>query len=158
MRKTFLPLMVAGVLALPIGTAMAESHLSPEVAGAIKARSAHMQLYAHNLGLLGGMAQDKIPYDAASAASAAANLAAVAGLDQSRYWPEGSDADAAGTKALAVIWTDREGFDKATMNLATAAAALASVAGDGADAMKAAFGPVGGACGECHRNYRVRND
>ena len=30
---------------------------------AVKARKAHMQLYAHNLGILGGMAKGEVEYD-----------------------------------------------------------------------------------------------
>ncbi|MDP5360798.1 MAG: cytochrome c, partial [Paracoccaceae bacterium] len=41
------------------------------------------------------------------------------------------------------------------VKLAAATATLASVAGDGLDAMKAAFGPVGQSCGSCHESYRA---
>ncbi|MEY1555407.1 cytochrome c [Yoonia sp. R2331] len=136
------------------GAAFAASHLSPEVASAIKARGAHMSLYGHNLGPLGGMAQDKIPYDAAAAAAAAANLAALANMDQSTYWVEGSDIAAAGGRAKSEIWTDSAGFDAEVAKLAEASTALAAVAGNGLDEMKAAFGPVGAACGSCHKAYR----
>ena len=34
----------------------------------VVARQSHMQLYAHNLGILGGMAQGKMDYDADAAA------------------------------------------------------------------------------------------
>ncbi len=136
------------------GSAFAASHLSPEVSGAINARKAHMGLYGYNLGPLGAMAQDKMPYDAAVASAAAANLAALANMDQSNYWVEGSDIAAAGGRAKAEIWSDRAGFDAEVEKLAAATINLAAVAGDGLDAMKAGFGPVGASCGSCHKAYR----
>ena len=114
-----------------------------------------MGLNSFYLGPLGGMAQDKIPYDAEVAATAAANLAALATLDQTAYWVEGTDASIEGSRAKSEIWTDRAGYLAEKEKLETTTAALAAVAGDGLDAMKAAFGPVGGTCGSCHEAYRA---
>jgi len=95
---------VAGI-AVATSTAFAASHIDPAVAGAIKARQAHMQLYAHNIGVLGAMAQDKAPYDAEAASAAASNIVALSQLSQRTYWPEGSDNTAIeSTKALPAIW------------------------------------------------------
>ena len=135
--------------------AFAAGHLTEEQQRAVNARQAHMALYGFNIAPLGGMAQDKIPYDAAVASAAAANLAALASVDQSGYWVEGTDASVEGNRAKAEIWTDGAGFLAEQQKLATATAALAAVAGDGLDQMKAAFGPVGGSCGSCHETYRA---
>ncbi|WP_281982115.1 c-type cytochrome [Thalassorhabdomicrobium marinisediminis] len=152
-----LPLL-AGLATLALGTlvhADAHSDLPP----AVKARQAHMQLYAHNLGVLGGMAQEKIDYDAAAASAAAANLAALAQLDQSSYWPEGTDnASIEGTKALPAIWTDFDGVMTANEGLVEASAAMSDVAGDGLDALKGAMRPLGQACSACHQDYRQRDN
>ena len=65
-----LHILLAGLaLAAATTTTLAESHVDPAIAGAIKARQAHMQLYAFNLGTLGGMAQGKIDYDADAASA-----------------------------------------------------------------------------------------
>lgn len=123
----------------------------PEVA----ARNAHMSLYSYNMGILGGMAQGKIEYDATAASVAAANLAAVASMDQSGYWTEGTDNTAMeGTRALPAIWTDKAKFDELNASFAEATAALAAVAGDGLDPLKGAIGAAGSACGTCHKAYR----
>ena len=140
------------------GSAFAAGHISEDAARAMKARQSHMTLYSFNLATVGGMAQEKIPYDAAAAASAANSLAALANMDQSAYWVEGSDNTVEGSKALPLIWTDMAGFEAKQQELATAATALAAVAGDGLDALKAAFGPVGQSCGGCHRTYREPNN
>jgi cytochrome c556 len=138
--------------------AFAASHIDPGIAGAIKVRHAHMQLYAFNLGPLGAMAQDKMPYDAAVAETAARNLAAVASLNQTGYWIAGSDNSVEGSRAKPEIFTDMAGFESKMNDLTTATAALAEVAGTDLDAMKAAFGPVGAACGACHKDYRVSDN
>ena len=137
------------------GAASAGGHLTQDQQRAMDARQAQMGLYGFNLGPLGAMVQDKMPYDAAVAAAAAANLAALATLDQSRYWVEGTDSSVEGSRAKAEIWTDQEGVMAQVVGLRTASAALAAVAGDGLDAMKAAFGPVGQSCGSCHEAYRA---
>ena len=101
MKKTvtaLAALLLAGTVTSP---AIAESHMDPAVEAAIKARKAQMQLYAFNIGLLGGMAKDAIPYDADAASKAAANLAALSKLDQSRLWPQGSDNSALGEATAA---------------------------------------------------------
>lgn len=147
---------IATASALTIaGAAFADGHLTDSQQKALDARKSHMGLYGFNLGTLGAMAQDKIPYDAAAAATAAANLAALANMSHDSYWVEGTDSSVEGSRAKAEIWSDMEGYMAADMKLATTTTALAAVAGDGLDAMKAAFGPVGQSCGACHEDYRV---
>ena len=153
--------LTAATLALALaGAAFAESHVSDEVAGAVNARQSHMTLYAFNLGPIGGMLRGRMDYDAEIAAAAANNLAALANIDQGRYWVEGSSVDDIGemTEAKADIWSDMDGFNENMQALATATTELAAVAGDGMEAMQAAFGPVGQACGACHENYRVESE
>ena len=149
-------LLLGGVLATAV---LAESHIDPAAQKAIDARQSHMTLYSFNLGTLGGMAQDKIPYDATMADAAAKNLAALAGIDQMGYWVEGTDAETIeGSKAKAEIWADMADFESKEMALAEASTALAEVAGTDLDSLKAAFGDVGKACGTCHETYRVSDD
>jgi cytochrome c556 len=139
-------------------TAVADGHLSREQQGAIAARQAHMTLYGFNIAPLGAMAQGQMPYDAEVAAAAAANLAAVASLNEDRYWVEGTDSSAGGNRARAEIWSDPEGFAAEIEKIAATTAALAAVAGNGLEEMQAAFGPVGQSCGSCHESYRAPRD
>ncbi|MFZ3581636.1 c-type cytochrome [Loktanella sp. DJP18] len=149
-------LALGGLMATAV---LAESHIDPAVQRAVDARQAHMTLYSFNLGTLGGMAQDKIPYDAAMAGTAASNLAALGSVDQAGYWIEGTDAGTIeDTRAKAEIWTDMADFEEKAMALTNASAALAEVAGTDLDSLKAAFGDVGKACGACHETYRVSDD
>lgn len=147
-----------GIAAFLTGTAFAAGHIDEDVARAMDARQSHMTLYSFNLATLGGMAQDRIPYDAAAAAAAANNLAAMANMDQSGYWVEGSDSSVEGSRAKPEIWTNADDYAEKIAALASASTALAAVAGDDLDALKGAFGPVGGSCGACHRAYRVSDD
>ncbi|SHF03607.1 Cytochrome c556 [Loktanella atrilutea] len=142
--------------ALMATAAFAASHMDPAAEKAVKARQSHMTLYAFNIGTLGGMAQDKMPYDAEAAGRAAENLAALASLDQAGYWVEGTDAGSIeGTKAKAEIWSDMPEFEEHIEQLATATTALAENAGTDLDSLKASFGDVGKACGSCHEEFRV---
>ena len=125
------------------------------LAAAVKARQAHMGLYAFNLGTLGGMAQDAIPYDAAAAQAAADNLVALTGINQMAYWPAGTAVgEVEGTRAKPELWANMEEVMADSEALTTAALAMQAAAGTGLDALKAAMGPLGGACGECHEEFR----
>lgn len=151
-KKLITPTLIVATL----GTAVvAASHVDPAISGAMKARTAHMGLYGFNLAPLGAMAKGEIAYDAATASAAAQNLAALANMDQSAYWVAGSDTSVEGSRAKPEIFSDPDGYMTKIAALGTASTALAAVAGDGLDAMKAAFGPVGAACGDCHETYRA---
>jgi cytochrome c556 len=138
--------------------ALAESHVDPAIAGAIEARQAHMQLYAHNIGVLGGMARERIPYDAEAAQAAASNIAALSTLNQSTYWPEGSDTSVEGSRALAAIWGNLDDVMSKSEDLVMAAAVMEDAAGQGLGALQGAIGGLGGACGACHEDYRQSDD
>lgn len=157
MKKPIATLSALAVAAVVAGTALAQNDIDPNIARAIKARQSQMTLYAFNLGVLGAMAKGEVEYDAETATRAAGNLAALSTLDQSRLWPKGSDNFEVGTEvteALPKIWdADSDIGDKAKA-LADAAAAMNGAAGNGLDALRGAMGPLGKACGDCHKAYR----
>ena len=122
---------------------------------AVDARHAHMKLYSFNLGLLGEMAKGAIDYDAAAASDAANDLAALAAFTESRYWVAGTaQGEVEGSRAKAEIWSDTSGWAEKLDMMKTSSAALAAVAGDGLEALKAGVGDAGAACGACHKAYR----
>lgn len=94
---------IAAALAASTSAAFAGGHGGNP---AVKARQSHMQLYAHNLGILGGMARGNIEYDAGAAQAAANNLAALSTLDQRSYWVPGTSNAELGeaTRALPALW------------------------------------------------------
>ena len=122
----------------------------------LKARQGQMRIIALNLGILGGMAQGKMEYDAGAAQNAADSLVAISGVHQGLLWPAGSDSMSLdNTKALPAIWDANDDFMAKWSDFGTAAAAMQAVAGDGQAALGPAMGQLGGACKACHDDYRV---
>ena len=150
MFRTATALALAATLALPT-LAGAEETSDPNII----ARQAQMNLMAYNLGVLGGMAQGRIPYDAAMASAAATSLHQIATIDHGRMWPEGSDnMSADDTRALPAIWDDMAGFETRYATLATASEAMVGAAGTDLATLQGAVRGLGGACGGCHQTYR----
>lgn len=144
-------LAVAAALMMSAGASFADGHAE----GAIKARKALMQLYSHNLGVLGAMAKGEMDYDAEAASAAAANLMAFATSNQLSLWPAGSDAGSVGgTRALAKMWETFPAVLENNKQMADAAVAMNAAAGTGLDGLRGAMGPVGQACKSCHQAYR----
>lgn len=140
-------LVLAGILPLtPVHAQDAEA--------TIGARQALMTVQGYNIGILGGMARERIPYDAALATTAATNLAAIGMMDHTLFWPEGTDSDFNETRALPVIWEQMDDFMAEWDSYAVASAAMAEAAGGGLDSLRSAMGPLGSACGDCHETYR----
>ncbi|MFN0116138.1 MAG: c-type cytochrome [Paracoccaceae bacterium] len=124
----------------------------------IKARQGMMAYRALNIGVLAGMAKGEVPYDAAAAQKAADNMAAMNGVDASMLWPPGSgnSANPAST-ATDAMWADGSDIMAKHMAFVDAVTAMQAAAGKDLDSLKAAIGPLGGACGDCHKAFRVQN-
>ena len=137
------------------GMATAENHAEKALLDAISARQAQMQLVGYNMGILGGMAKGERDFESATAVAAASNLSAVAKLDRSILWLEGSVQGQVGnTRAKAEIWTDPAGFEADATDLENAADALIAAAGTDLAALQAAMETAGKTCGACHETYR----
>lgn len=150
MRKALFAFTAAMLVAAPV---LSEDLGDPEEI--LTARHGYMLLLANQLVPLGAMAKGEAPYDAAAASKAAASLAALASVDTSMLWVPGTEegvlADSAALPEIISNASDREArFGE----LKTASAALAGAAGTDLDALKAAMGGVGQACGGCHKQYR----
>ena len=156
MIRSPLTLMTAAALAL-LGPLAVSAQDDEALQRAIDARQAHMQLYAHNLGILGGMARGNIPYDADMAAAAAADLGHLTRVSQQAYWPEGSDIMMEGSNALPAIWDNLDDVFAKSGDLVEAVAAMEAVAGDGLEAVQGRMQALGGACVACHREYQQEN-
>ena len=101
-----LPALATAAALLAPGLALAESD-NPNV----MAREAFMDVMAYNLGQIGGMAQGRMPYDAAVASTAAANLYHLSMVDIAAMFPAGTDSMSIDdTRALPAIWDDMAGF------------------------------------------------
>ena len=125
---------------------------------AVKARQAHMKLYAFNLDVIGAIAKGEVDYDADAAQTAANNLLALAMMKQDAYWAPGTSTAELGneTRALPSIWEEGSRLEDIGVQLIETASQLAAAAGIGQDALRGAIRGVGGACSACHRNFRQR--
>lgn len=122
----------------------------------IKARQGIMVYRAMQLGVLGGMAKGEIEYNAEAAQRAADNLLAASVLDTSMLWPKGSGHDANPASDVAPgLWDPASDIGGKAKAMADAATAMQAAAGQGPDSLKTAMGPVGEACGACHKVSRV---
>jgi len=138
--------------------ALAGGHdLSPEQK-IVQARKGHMQLYAHNLGILGEMAKGASEYDAEAASAAAGNLVALASMNQASLWvPDTDSMMVDGSRALPTMWDNFPDVMAKGAAMGEALAAMNLAAGSGLEALQGAIGPVGKACGDCHKAYREPN-
>lgn len=146
--------LIATLIAATCGTAaLAGGHAN----SAVTARKAHMNLYQHNLTILGNMARGNTEYDAEAAGAAASNIVALTQLSQAGYWDQGTDAESIeGTRASPDLWQNFPDVIEKAQAVSAAAVALEAAAGDGAEALGAAVGALGGACTACHRSYRLQ--
>jgi cytochrome c556 len=151
LRNSCIALSALAAMVVPTTAVFAQ-----DLPAAVQARKGQFQIMALNLGVLGNMARGNTAYDAAQASTAAANLVAISSLDQSFHWPEGTDnMTIDGTRAEPAIWENLPDVIAKWQAFGAAATGLSAEAGNGLEAMRAALGPVGGACSACHDAYRA---
>ncbi|MFY9237472.1 MAG: cytochrome c [Roseovarius sp.] len=98
----------------------------------LKARQGQFRIMAINLGILGGMAQGKMDYDAVAAQAAADTLVAVSMIQQGPMWPAGTDNMAIdGTRAQPTIWEQNDDFLAKWGDFGAAAKAMQAAVGGG---------------------------
>lgn len=115
---------------------------------AAKARQELMDTIGMNMKTLGDMAGGKAAFDGAAAAAAKAAIVAASADIPVKFETESADPK---SKALPKIWAEFDEFKEYAGKLNAAATALdvASL-----DTLGAGLGAVGGACKECHTEYR----
>lgn len=138
-----------GLMSLPNLDAYADSH-AMDPAETVKKRQELMKSMGKSFGpiipVIKGESQD---LEAAGAAAAAMNEAIVASL--ALYIEGTAVGEVPGSRAKPEVWTKSAEFKKAADELVAASAALAEAAKTGdVDQFKAAFQPLGAACGGCH--------
>ena len=140
-------------------SAVAADELGGEPGNVVKYRQNAFQGMGKHMKALGMMAKGKVDLPAADRLAHARSLHEAA-RSLPGWFPAGTGPDAKlETEALAPIWTDRAGFEKAAGDFEAAAANLVAKAEAGdADAFKAAFGGVGKTCGGCHDGFRKKDE
>lgn len=148
---TRLFLAAATVAALMTALPAAAQFAKPE--DAVKYRKAGMTMMAAHFGRIGAMAQGKVPFDGAAAA-ANAEIAQQLSMLPFAGFVEGTAGTEKG-QPKANVWTERAKFDEGAKKMQEEMAKLAVAAkANNLDTLKAAFGNVGGACKNCHDNFR----
>jgi len=138
--------LLGSLIALPAAAQFAK----PE--DAIKYRKAAFTVMARHFGIVAGMANGKIPFDAKAAADNA-EIATV--MSKLPYVGFIDGTDKGETKAEPKIWAEKDKFNAAATTMQEAMAKLNVTAkGGNLDAIKAAVGETGKACKACHDNYR----
>ncbi len=147
---TTLSMTAAGLLTWAIALPAAAQFAKPE--DAIKYRKAAFTVMARHFGIVAGMANGKIPFDAKAAADNAEIATMVSKLPYAGF-VEGSDKG--DTKAEPKIWTEMDKFRAAASKMQDEMVKLNVAAkGGNIDTIKAAVGDTGKACKACHDNYR----
>lgn len=134
-----------------VGVAVAQQPSKGEQA--VKYRKALYQVIVWDVGPMGAMAQDKMPFDAKDFARRAEHVAYLTPLLADAYPPESREVN--DTKLKPEMWSNRADFDQKMKTLVDKSQALAAVAKTGdAAKMKAAYFEMGNACKDCHDKYR----
>ena len=140
----------AALLGSTIALPAAAQFAKPE--DAIKYRKAAFTVMARHFGIVAGMANGRIPFDAKAVAENAEIATIVSKLPYAGF-VDGTDKG--DTKAEPKIWSEKDKFNAAATTMQEAMAKLNVAAkGGNQDAVKAAAGDVGKACKACHDSYR----
>lgn len=133
-------------LALVATVAIAADATDPHA----KARQELMDTIGMNMKVLGDMAGGKAGFDAAAAAKAKTAIVAASVEIPVKFETESTDP---ASKATPKIWAEFDEFKEYAGKLNAAATALdvASI-----EALQAGIGNVGGACKECHTEYKAK--
>ena len=147
-------LFAAGVAAV-LGVAVAQGALAqakPEVL--VKQRQAKMTLQGKYFGPLAGMAQGKVPYDAAVVQRNAGYLDNLTRMAWDGYDPSTRNEK---SRTLPAAYDNSAKFKEYVSRLENEASKLVSMSRGGDEAaVKAQIGAVGKVCGGCHDDFRSK--
>ena len=152
MKRHFSTLLLTGAALLGAAIALPAAAQFAKPEDAIKYRKAAFTVMARHFGIVAGMANGKIPFDAKAAVDNAEIATMMSKLPYAGF-VEGSDKGE--TKAEPKIWAEKDKFNAAATTMQEAMAKLNVVAkGSNLDAIKVAVGDTGKACKACHDSYR----
>jgi cytochrome c556 len=120
----------------------------------VDTRQGLQKLMGFEMGPLGAMLKNKMPFDAAVATKNVTNIASLASM-QPDVFAADTRKFTLKTKAREGIWTNKSDFDAKSNDLMKASndAVAAAKTGDKGATLKALAG-VGKACGACHDSFR----
>jgi cytochrome c556 len=122
---------------------------------ALAARKAAFTLMVANVGPMGAMAKEEIPFDQEQFAFRAANLEMLSKMPWEFFIP-GSDLDE--SKSKPEVWSDADGFKQAADKFQQEAAKLVQVSNGGDQAaMFEQYGKTAKTCKSCHKEYKNKD-
>ncbi|GAA0304517.1 c-type cytochrome [Rhodovulum strictum] len=135
------------------------SVMAADLQEVVDARRGFYAILGANMGVLALMARGETEYDGAVAQTHADNLKLLTAYSMGHlYAPGTSNADMPGkTRALPKIWEDFAGVQEKGMAYVQAVENLTEVAGLDRAELGGAVQRLGGACKDCHDNYRARD-
>ncbi|MFN0186075.1 MAG: c-type cytochrome [Aquabacterium sp.] len=147
-------LSMAAVAAIVAATSLPAAAQFQKPEDAIKYRQSAFTVMANHFGRVAGMAQGRIPFDAAAAQ---ANMVIVSDLAKLPFTAFGEGTDKGmPNRAKPEIWKEAAKFKAAADKMAGEVDKLNAAAKTGnLDAIKAAVGAVGGTCKACHDDFRA---
>lgn len=149
-RRSWILIPLLSALSAPL--ALGHQDESP-AERAIKYRESVMTILRWNIAPMGAMLKGDRPFDQASFAKHAKDLATTANLDLLGGFPEGSDQG--DTDVKPELWLNWEDFKRKFESFRANAAKLSEVATTGDQAaITKAFEAVGESCKSCHKEYR----
>ena len=155
MKKSIrlLAVITAGTLAV---SAYAGSHnlVTADVNDPVSLRINTMQNVGAATGVAAGMMKGEIPFDPITAQLALTTINTAA-LGLSGLFPDGMEENMRSSAGPA-IWADAAGFKAAIAKFVSDSGAAKSSAPASVAELQAAFGPVGGNCKACHKDYRIK--
>jgi len=143
---SFLLAAAGAIAAAPAAAQFAKSE------DAVKYRQSAMFLQSQHFGRVAAMANGRVPFDAAAAASNAELVATISKLPWAGFAP-GTE----GGKAKPEIWKEQAKFKELGDKLQADTEKLAAAAkGGNLDAIKAQVAATGETCKSCHDTYRSK--
>ena len=151
LSRIALPLVLAATVLS--GAALAQGQPT-QAEKLLKYRKALYQAIVFNVGPMGAMASEKMPFNSADFATRADRVAALTPMLAESYSPESQGV--ANSKLKPEAWQNRADFDAKMKDLVEASAKLAQVAkGGDAAKSKAAFFDMANTCKACHDKYKA---
>ena len=119
-------------------------------------RQSYFTLLAMNFGPMGAMLKGDMPWDEEKLVMFAEDVAALATIDVTRAFPEGSDKGT--TRAKPEIWENKDDFMAKYKDLTDSTPALVAAAKSGdRSAIAEAVRNTGGKCKACHDEYKAKD-
>ena len=147
--------LLAAAVAAVLGVGIAQgafAQAKPDVL--VKQRQAVMTLQGKYFGPMAGMAQGRVPYNAAVIQRNAGFLDNLSRMAWDGFDPSTKDEK---SKALPAVYDNAAKFKEAASRLENESAKLVAVSRTGDEAaVKAQIGAVGKTCGGCHDDFRAK--